>query len=480
MSTGNDLSAPRGAGRTGWILGLAIAVGLLRFWRLGDWGLWIDEAFTLHDLRGIFSHSIPAPSNPLGYRMVGWFVKFAGDESEWSLRFVPAVFGFAVIPLVAWAFRPFASPRVASLAALFVAASSWQLYWSQNARFYSIAQFFSVLAGGALARALFAAGERSIFVDVAWTLAFAVASGLAALSHPSAALFCATLGAAPIALWLAGIRPTRSFSRTVVVLVVAGALGAIVAAPWAGSAWQKYKENKADSTPLHLVLTTGFYVTPWLGFAALVGAARALRRRAAFELWGLIALFATFVAALVLSLQARVSAQYVFAGLPWIALLAASAVEARAGERAPRFALFAFLLVAPGLADQAHYFAFRNGDREHWREAYRYVWNQREPEDLIVGMAAPVGEYYLAPQSSSLKQPSMLVPLTTHNSFVPEQWARRERRTWFIVLDEWLADWSKNDRAAFRAYLDSECKLVADFRVPQPFRDLSVHVYLRE
>ncbi|MCK6446288.1 MAG: hypothetical protein L6Q99_07845 [Planctomycetes bacterium] len=455
---------------------LVACAAALRFFRLGEWGLWIDEAFTLTDVHAAVAGREGWPANPLGYRLVGWWTAWTRNESEFALRFVPALFGAAALPLVAWALRPLAGRRTAWLAALLLGANTWALYWTQNARFYSIALAFGALGLGCFARALFtAATARAALV---WLGGAFASFALAALAHPSALLFAGAVAFAPLVLFVLRVRPSRTFGVVVATLLALALAGALLSMPWATELWRKYQENKASPSPLHFVLTTGYHVTPWLALAAVFGLLEARRARAAAPLWLAVALVTTLLAVLGLSLFARVSAQYVFVALPAFAWLAAHALESLAARRAAwgRAALAGMLLL--GCADQTHYFFGRNGDRERWREAYQFVWNSRGPNDLIVGMAGPVGEYYLAPDSSSFRQPLALVPLTTHNAFVTVQWARRDRRVWYVVLDEWLAEWPRNDRNRLLAYLDESGTLMAEFPVDHPIRDLTVRVWL--
>jgi predicted membrane-bound mannosyltransferase len=87
------------------VMTLALVLGLTRFWRLGEWGLWVDEAHTLHDAMWLLPGS--PPDYPLGYIAVRAMIELCGGStSEAVLRFVPALCGFLSIPLCAWALMP--------------------------------------------------------------------------------------------------------------------------------------------------------------------------------------------------------------------------------------------------------------------------------------------------------------------------------------------------------------------------------------
>ena len=141
------------------------------------------------------------------------------------------------------------------------------------------------------------------------------------------------------------------------------------------------------------------------------------------------------------------------------------------------------LVAAPGLVETALYFGVRNGDRPRWREAYVYVFEHRAPDDLVLGMDAPVAEYYLDPAARDLRDWKAVTWLDDWRSRLPLEWARYGRRVWFVVnevqLDDWTAqDTSRENRAEVERILREECVRVASFEVPLTPRDLDVHVYV--
>jgi hypothetical protein len=476
------LSAPVEGRAWRWVLAAALVGGLAVFLRLGDWGLWIDEVHTLHDARALGEG--PLPRYPLGYWATELAIRLLGRTDELTLRLVPALFGWLAVGATFWAFAPAAGRTRAAAAALLVAASTWHLFWAQNARSYSMAQFLALAGGGAWLRGLFQ--ER------AWLLvAGLVLAALAGFAHPSAALLVPALVLAPLLLSLAsGMGPSR-LPRSLFLLLGAGC--ALLLGVWGLEVWRRYQEAKgtwwqdwgelgerAVRGAQHFALTSGWHMTPWLLAGAALGAWLGWRRRSRFDVVVTLVCVQVAVLALAASAFVVVSAQYVFALLPWVAALAtAPLVRARDGERGVRWWYLA-LLAVPMAVDSWLYFAVRHGDRPRWREAYAYVWEERGPLDLVVGMSAVVGEYYLAPQKSELRQPEAVAHLTPYTTFVPSQWARHERRTWFVIHRESFEDWwDQKERRDLERMLE-QCRLVKEFRVPLTPRDLDVQVYVRE
>ncbi len=464
-------------------LGLALVLAGLRFVSLSTWSLWLDEALTLADVDG------GGEVNPVGYRLFGWFYGLHdGRPDEAWMRLPAALLGCASILATAWAFRPFLGARAAAVAAFLVASSAWHLYWSQNARFYTLAQTLALVGGGALLRGLYGGST--------WRTALGLlALLLAAATHPSAAFLVGPLLCVPwLVRWLDWVPPEAARARAWRILSATGLVALVLGSGWALRAWFRWEARQGTGSLLHFAKTAGYLVTPTLGLAFLVGALRRGREQASFV--PLLSTVLALAAATLASLFVRVSAQYVFVLLPWIAAGAALAIvpgprsAEREAARAPetlagrlRLVLLALLVALPGLVESGLYFGLRRGDRPRWREAYAYVFEHRGTDDLVLGMDAPVAEYYLNPGALRLREWSAVTWLDDWRSRLPLDWRRYGRRTWFVVNAAQLDDWtgqptSRGNRAEFERILREECVRVASFEIPLTPRDLDVHVYV--
>lgn len=126
--------------------------GALRFYDLGEGGVWYDELYTVRDVSP--ENTGYSPTRWLGYQPTKLLLAVQGvspseipGDSYWlyqslgitmdKARLASCLLGFLTIPLFAWvACRPF-GPAVAALIALIVAFSVWNVSWSQVARFYT-------------------------------------------------------------------------------------------------------------------------------------------------------------------------------------------------------------------------------------------------------------------------------------------------------------------------------------------------------
>jgi len=466
---------PQGSGRDPVLRPALVLIGLLcalRFLNLGGWSLWLDEVLTLADAY----HGEDA-ANPLGYALFELFYRTSAERPDaFQLRLPAALFGCASIGAALWALRPFVGARAATLSALLLAASPWHVYWSQNARFYTLAQTLALVGGGLLLRGLYLDSVRR-------TLAGLGLLACAALTHPSAAFLIAPLLVVPWAVrFLEWVPPGRS--RAWGWFAAAGLLALVLGSGWALRTWSVWEQRQGIGSPLHLAKTTGYLLGPLVGVAFVAGAWRARAWRESFV--PLVVVLLACLAAAAASFRVRVSAQYVFVLQPWIAAIAALAFV-RASEETARITrtrlVLALAVLAPALGETALYFGLRHGDRPRWREAYAYVHEHRAPGDLVLGMDAPVAEYYLDPAATDLRDWRQVTWFDEFRGRTPLDWARYERRTWFVVNRVLFDDWgsllqSAENRAEVERILREECERVADFPVPLTPRDLDVQVYV--
>jgi mannosyltransferase len=464
------------------LLAAACLLGALVFVRLGDWSLWIDEAFALSD--SLFRWT---KSNPLGYMLFEAYFNLLGAADgvrpdELTMRLLPAILGWLGIPLTYWAFRPAVGRRVAAGAALILAASAWHLYWSQNARFYTLVQDLVLIASGLALRGFWT--NRAILVS-----AGLIGFGVASLAHPTAALVGGGLFVAPFLVSLFKVSMPGMSGPPRKALLAFGIVGAVGFLLWAPQVWEAWNgdDAKGQGNPVHLVLTLGFFITPVLGVAALFGIYQSWRNKNVFGLFAANVVFASVATAMIASIFARVSAQYLFGVLPWIAVLAALPLgwKVKSGERAPAsqvrmaFGILA-IVVFSGVTREVLYLTVRMGERPQWREAYRYVWNNRGPGDHVFGMAGPVAEYYLEPRKLEVRDVRAVTYLNKFNASEAGHWDRVDRASWFVFNAEELFDWPAEDRREFNEMLREDCRHVKSWPLFVESRDLSVEVYVRD
>ncbi len=120
---------------------LFLAAFALRLYRLGAEGLWYDETVSLflarQDLVALTRHTAGDIHPPLYYYLLHFWGQFAG-WSEFPAAFLSLFFGVVLIALVYRVARAWFDQTVALIAALLVAASPYNLWYSQEVRMYTL------------------------------------------------------------------------------------------------------------------------------------------------------------------------------------------------------------------------------------------------------------------------------------------------------------------------------------------------------
>ncbi len=231
---------PAGVARAGtrlapwWpLLALTLLAAALRLATLDLQSFWYDEAFTplhvLHPSLWATLKSVVHTENtpPLWY-LLAWADSRVLGSGEIALRLPSALAGIATVP-VAWAIgRELADRRAAIVCAALVAVNPLFVWYSQEARAYSL---FVLMV--ALAMLCFVRAERD--PTPAHMAAFALSGSLALVSH-----YFAVFLLIPMVLWLAGEQRTRRAAAPaigVLALVGAALLPLISAQGGHGTQW---------------------------------------------------------------------------------------------------------------------------------------------------------------------------------------------------------------------------------------------------
>jgi mannosyltransferase len=186
---------------------------LLRFYGLGHQGFWFDEGntalevkFTPGEMITLLKHYESTP--PLYYSVAWVWARVFGD-TETGLRSLSALLGVLTVPVAYGAARKLVSTRAGVIAAALVAFNPYLIWYSQEARAYSL---IVLLTGLTVLAFAYARIDPSPRVMVAWIAACALAL---------ATEYYAVLLIAPEALWLLHLhRRRRSVWSSIGVLLL--------------------------------------------------------------------------------------------------------------------------------------------------------------------------------------------------------------------------------------------------------------------
>lgn len=158
----------------------------LRVYRLGAESLWYDETVSAHlaaqGIPDLLAHTAGDIHPPGYYLLLHLWTRLAGD-SEFALTFFSLFFGVLLIPLTYALARRLLGQRVGLWSALLVAVSPYNLWYSQEARMYTLGAVLGLLA---LWCALDITDPRTVKATKRWYLAgyvLAAAVGLYVLYY---------------------------------------------------------------------------------------------------------------------------------------------------------------------------------------------------------------------------------------------------------------------------------------------------------
>lgn len=439
------------------LLLLTIFAAAIRFYKLGEWSFWGDEVFTLLREDGFAYNDW---RQPLSVTLIHLVID-AWGTSEWSARLVPALFGIVSIPLLHFPMRRAFGPPVALVVGLLLTVSPWHIYWSQNARYFSLLLLFYTLA--LLAAYLGFEEDRPSYLLLSLLLL-----GLAMRERLLALFFVPVLISYLTLLWFLPFQKPSGFRlRNFALFFVPGALFALsFAGPYLRNlgAWMD-GFSRINNNPFWIVAGVAYYVGLPVMCLAVAGTVYLLgqKNRAAlfFSLGALIPLLSVAL----LSAFQYTANRYVFVALTSWLILAALATQAlfHLVDRSGRVLVAGVLLIllATPLSEDLLYFRYQNGNRDNWRAALAFVDQHRLPGELVV-VYDRVGKYYLKTGVIDI------------DKFDPAILADQQGRTWFVE------DMNVAERyPQTLIWIQQHTRQVADFDVHVHARTfkMRVHIY---
>jgi len=162
-------------------LALILAAGAaLRFATLESQGFWFDEAFTVQiaslEPSAMLERLVATENTPPLYYVLTAVSERLFGADEAALRVLPALAGTLTIPVVAWAAAMLAGRRAALIAGALTASSPLLVWYSQEARSYSLLTLLAAVSFLSFVATLQGRGRR-------WAWAWSAASALALCTH---------------------------------------------------------------------------------------------------------------------------------------------------------------------------------------------------------------------------------------------------------------------------------------------------------
>ena len=224
-------TAPSPLRRDALLVAVIAAGALLRFWHLGGQSLWYDEWLSAEAVSGGLGHVVHHVANREGiaptYFVILWgWVRLFGDGAV-AMRTLSVLIGTATIPVAyAIAIELHQRRAVARIAAVLVAISPMLVWYSQEARPYTLVAFLGGLTLWAFARVRNSGQPRDLYrwglicacaLAVHYFAAFiVVAEGIAVLASRRFRWRQLVLSCVPSAVVVVGLLPIalRQYSHS--------------------------------------------------------------------------------------------------------------------------------------------------------------------------------------------------------------------------------------------------------------------------
>ncbi len=443
--------------------------GFLRFYQIGDKGLWLDEAFSVwmgwQPVREMFGWLVSIDQHPPLYYTLLHFWMIPGDDAA-TVRALSALLGTLTIPVIYLLGRRLADgdEKIGLLAALILAVSPFHVRFAQEARMYTLLALNAALALYALLCLL--TTSRPVRASQAGYILFTTAT---LLSHNTAIFFAIAANVFALSLILIRSRLATRDSRPAIrdllrnwLLAQAGVL--VLWSPWLPAfvvqAASVYREFWIPApTWLTVVGTVGaflsdFVLWPWIVWGlfaglALLGLIR-LRRRPARVALLFVVFLTPFAGEWLVSLRRPIfyDRTLIWASIPLYLLLAAGVGQLRR----LRYILVAVLTIMTinGLSLKEYYTHF---EKEQWDDAAAFVAERVETDDLILFNATWVQipfDFYFRFHNHPVAEHGVPVDLFDRGILEPKMTTsdlprlrsliRGRERVWLIYSHDWYTD----------------------------------------
>lgn len=443
------------------LLGLAF-----RLYRLGEWGYWIDEIYTVERAQTVFQGN--SWRLLLTDALIGLFLTAYKELNEWSARFVPAIIGVLSIPILYFPVKKLLGPLTALTAVALLAVSSWHIFWSQNARFYTL-----LLLLYSVALLIFYRGvekENQWYILIALIL-FGVATRerlFAAFFVPVIVgylfllnwLYPETVKKFPVKKWL----PILLIPFLIYTLYDAY----IFASTGESSIFDFFRLFLGNPNKSILRFFSAFVYrvgVPTL-FIATIGSGYVIVKK---DRLGWLLVIASFLPPAILTLASAFVGtvdRYVFTTLfSWLLLAAMGIKEIAVNfkNHGPALALALFLLLfSDSVSQNLLYYEFQEGARPNWKDAYALVESRRESPDIVYSARPVFSDYYLGTDARFI------------NTAVPQDIVQNQQRVWFIISSS-----TTGINPDILAWIQENSMLVEvlDVHIPGKVYDMRVYLY---
>jgi mannosyltransferase len=465
------------------LAGITVASAALGSIRLGRSSVWLDEAISVREaqapLRAELGSLLRGPVDQNLYYVQLHLWKHIAGTSEVAIRLPSVLAVAATVAVVGLIGRRLGGDRVGLVAALFLGANGFVLYYAQEARTYAL-----LMLAVAITSLLFLrAAEAPSVVPVSL---YAVAGAVSLYLHPVAALVL--LAHVATALAWPGIRRQLmlgyvAMGALVIPLGLALAAHGTTDVSWIPAPSWSYVEQTAWT----LVGFVGLLVLIDAALVAVVATfvvrrfIERRRREALPAIFALLWLSVPIAGSIVVSLAGKpvLLSRYLIVILPSLALVASIGVCKLGGRRIVTGAVVVVMAISVvGLSRVSHY------RKDDWRSASRYLLARSTRADGIIFYGPytnPPFQYYAqrlgrpnAPRPIYPSSVNDAPPVAALGSTGIDHLVAGYQRIWLVENEDWTPD-RLAGRSLLIQTLSREGRLIDE----QSFLRVRVELWLR-
>jgi uncharacterized membrane protein len=436
----------------------------LRLYKLGTWSFWIDEIFTINGAEFIWDW--PPARMPFNLLFVHYALEWFG-VSEWSARLTPAIIGTLSVPILFFPVKRLFGSGTAFITIILLAVAPWHLFWSQNARFYTLLLLFYNI--GLLYTLIALEEERPLFYLIGGLFLL-----LALREKFTAVFFVPVLGIYILLLLILPYKKPSWLKWKILLLLTVPVILYTVYDTYSYFS-RGYSQTLSllsifvgfpSDDPIRLALPILFNIGIPVVVLALFGGAYLLSKRNRVALFFLVSAVVPIIILLLINPFVFTKDRYVFATLPSWLILSAVAIKALYLQTKHHSSnllvagIFTLLLV-DAMGANLLYFQVNNGNRRDWRQAFTLVQEKGDADDMVITWWPELGSYYLDHE------------ITAWQDATPEMLLNSEKKVWFILDSETV--WGN---LRMKSWVEQNAVLINILYLRLREDNFSLHVYL--
>lgn len=438
----------------GLLFFITLLAAALRFYKLGEWSFWIDEIFTVNHAMahystfGLLLDNIPPARNwvPVSVILTAQVLNHWGI-SAFDARLVAATIGIITLPVLYFPIRKLFDSKVALIAILLLAFSTWHIEWSQNARFYTSLLLFYTLALFCYYYGI--EQDRPLYLILFLVLTYLAASErfVAVFILPVVLIYLLLLKI------LSFEKPPGFNTRNILITllpVFAGILIEILSYSIDGTfrvlgGFEWFTLYQTED-PLKLLLFISFDIGLPLICFSFVSGIYLVTKKSRIGLLLIVSAVVPILLLMALNPFLFTLSRYVFITLSsWIILAAVGIRQVFSSTRGYEKIIAVGLLllfVFDAAGSNLVYYRVNNGNRLDWQTAFSYVQERRELDDEVVTWWSQWEGFYWDKK---------IVPW---DGLTPESVEDSDKRYWFILDNEIV--WGNTE---MKAWLEENAEL---------------------